>query len=96
MRLHVLILIALLLVPLFCATSYVREFIAVDSALDSSASYDYATGRADHTTHHPFIPFFHRHLMLVISAGVLLATAVVYVSCVVSVKLRGLCDPTNR
>ena len=96
MKLHVLILVALLLAPLFCATSYVREFIAVDSALDSGASYDYATGSADHTTHHPFIPFFHRHPTLVISAGVLLAAAVVYGSCVMSVRLRGPCDPTNR
>ena len=54
---HVLILLALLVVPLFCAASYIREFIAVDSALDSGASYDYVAGRADYTTGHAFIPF---------------------------------------
>jgi len=75
---HVLILVALLVVPLFCATSYVREFIAVDSALDSGASYDYLVGRANYTTNHAFIPFFYRHRILVVSSNVLLAAAAVY------------------
>jgi uncharacterized UPF0160 family protein len=73
----VLILIALLVVPFFCATSYVREFIAVDSALDSGASYDYIAGRADHTANHPVIPFSHRHRTLLVSSGLLFAGAVV-------------------
>ena len=33
---HMLILVALLVVPSFCATLYVRESVAVDSALDSA------------------------------------------------------------
>jgi len=85
---HVLILVALLVVPLFCATSYIREFIAVDSALDSGASYDYVAGRADYTTNHIFIPFSHRHRTLVVSSGVLLAAAVVYGSFAISGMLR--------
>ena len=78
MKTHVLILVALVVVPLFCATSYVREFIAVDSALDSGASYDYVVGRANYTTNHAFIPFFYRHRILVVSSNVLLAAAAVY------------------
>jgi hypothetical protein len=85
---HVLILVALLVVPLFCATSYIREFIAVDSALDSGASYDYVAGRADYTTNHVFIPLSHRHRTLVVSSGVLLAAAVVYGSFAISGRLR--------
>jgi hypothetical protein len=84
----VLILVALLVVPLFCATSYVRELIAVDSALDSGASYDYIAGTADYSTNHPFIPFAYRHRMLVVSSGVLLAAAVVYSSFAISGRLR--------
>jgi hypothetical protein len=85
---HVLILVALLVVPLFCATSYVRESIAVDSALDRGASYDYAAGRVDYITNHPFIPFVHRHRKLVVSSTVLLAAAVVYGSFAISGRLR--------
>jgi hypothetical protein len=85
---HVVILVALLAVPLFCATSYVRESIAVDSALDGGASYDYIAGRADYTTNYRFIPFAHRHRTLVVSSGVLLAAAVVYGSFAMSGKLR--------
>ena len=87
-KIHVLILIALLILPLFCVTSYVREFIAVDSALDSGASYDYVSGRADYTTNHPFIRFSHRHRTLVVSSGVLLAAAVVYVFFAMSASVR--------
>jgi hypothetical protein len=85
---HLLILAALLVVPLFCATLYVRESVVVDSALDSGASYDYVAGRADHATIHPFIPFSHRHRTLVVSSGALLAVAVVYGSCAISGRLR--------
>ena len=88
MKIHVLILIALLIVPLFCATSYVREFVAADSALDSGASYDYTTGRADHSANHPVIPFPHRHRTLLVSSGLLLAAAAVYGTFAVSVRLR--------
>jgi hypothetical protein len=85
---HLLILVALLVVPLFCATSYVREAIAADTALDSGASYDYATGRADYATNRPLIPFVDRHRTLVVSSGVLLAAAVVYGSFAISARLR--------
>jgi hypothetical protein len=84
----VLILVALLIVPLFCATSYVRESIAVDSALDRGASYNYVAGRADYAANHPFIPFVDRHRALVVSSGVLLAAAVVYGSFAISGRLR--------
>jgi hypothetical protein len=87
-RTHLLILVALLVVPLFCAISYIREFIAVDSALDSGASYDYVAGRADYRTNHVFIPFSHRHRSLIVSSGVLLAAAVVYGSFAISGRLR--------
>jgi hypothetical protein len=85
---HLLILVALLIVPLFCATSYVRESIAVDSALDSGASYDYVAGRADYATNHFLIPFVHRHRILVVSSGVLFAVALVYSSIAISGRLR--------
>ena len=51
------------------AFRYVREFLAVDFALDSGASYDYRTGRADFTQSHPYIPFTERHgIFLTLSA----------------------------
>jgi hypothetical protein len=85
---HVLILVALLVVPLFCTTSYVRESIAVDSALDTGASYDYVAGRADYTRNHPFISFSRRHRTLVVFSSVLLAAAVLYGSFAISGRLR--------
>jgi hypothetical protein len=77
-KIHVVVLLALLIVPLFCGAVYVREFVAVDAALDSGASYDYVAGRADHAANHPFIPFSERHRTLLLTSGVLLVAAVLY------------------
>jgi hypothetical protein len=75
---HVVVLVALLVVPLFCGGLYVREFMAVDAALDSGASYDYVAGRADHAATHPYIPFSDRHRALVILSGASLVAAILY------------------
>ena len=73
-----IILAVLLIAPMVLAVSYTREFLAVDSALDSGASYDYQAGRADFTQNHPRIPFSTRHgTLLTVSSWSLLA-AVVY------------------
>lgn len=58
-----IILAVLLAAPIAFALTYAREFLAVDSALDAGASYDYRAGRADFTQSHPFIPFAERHSM---------------------------------
>lgn len=63
-RTHWIILAVLLAAPAAFAVTYAREFLAVDSALDAGASYDYRTGRADFTQSHPFIPFAERHSTL--------------------------------
>jgi hypothetical protein len=86
---HALIFIALLVIPLFCAGSFLREFIAADSALDSGASFDYATDAADHTRNHPYIRFSERHRSRLLVSGVSFAVAVVYASYIASGKLRG-------
>jgi hypothetical protein len=86
---HVLILIALLVIPVFCAVSFLREFIAADSALDSGASFNYAKGAADHGQNHPYIPFSERHRSLLLVSGVSFAAAVVYASYITSGRLRG-------
>lgn len=58
--------IALCLVtPLVLGFSYLSEFLAVDRALDSGASYNYTTGEADFTENHPYIPFYDRHSVLI-------------------------------
>jgi hypothetical protein len=82
---HALILLALLIIPLFCAASFVRELIAADSALDSGASFDYSRGVADHSVNHPFIPFSQRHGTLLVISGVSLVAAVAYAT---SARLR--------
>ena len=89
MKKHAVILVALLVIPLFCAVAYVRELIAADSALDSGASFNYISGRADHSVNHPFIPFSHRHGTLLVMSGVSLGAAVVYASSVTSARWRG-------
>ena len=86
---HTLILVALLLIPLFCAVAYVRDFIAADSALDSGASFDYISGRADHSVNHSFISFSHRHGTLLVMSGVSLGAALVYASFITSARWRG-------
>ena len=87
-RKHALILLALLIIPLFCAVSFVRERSAVDSALDSGASFDYSRGVADHSVNHPFIPFSQRHGTLLLISGTSLVAAVAYASYATSGMLR--------
>jgi len=87
-RKHALILLALLIIPLFCAVSFVRERSAVDSALDSGASFDYSRGVADHSVNHPFIPFSQRHGTLLLISGTSLVAAVAYASYATSAMLR--------
>ena len=60
-RTHWIILAVLLIAPIAFTLIYAREFLAVDSALDAGANYDYQAGRADFTQSHPFIPFADRH-----------------------------------
>jgi len=61
-----LILALLLTCPLTLTAIYVREYLAVDAALDAGASYDNATGRADFAQNHPGIPFGTRHGKLLV------------------------------
>jgi hypothetical protein len=60
-RTHWIILAVLLIAPIAFTLIYAREFLAVDSALDAGANYDYQAGRADFTQSHSFIPFADRH-----------------------------------
>jgi hypothetical protein len=85
---HALILLALLIIPLLCAVSFVRELTAVDSALDSGASFDYTRGAADHSVNHPFIPFSQHHGTLLVISGISLVAAVAYASYATSPMLR--------
>lgn len=87
-RKHALILLALLIIPLFCAVSFVRELIAADSALDGGASFDYSRGVADHSVNHPFISFSQRRSTLLIISGVSLVSAAAYASYATSARLR--------
>ena len=89
MKKHAVILLALVLIPLFCAVAYVRELSAADSALDSGASFDYMSGKVDYSANHPFIPFSHRHGTLLVMSAVSLGAAVVYASFITSARLRG-------
>jgi hypothetical protein len=78
----------LLVLPLICATSYVHEIIAVDTALDRAASFDYAVGKPDYAASHPFIPYSYRHPMLLLASGISLTVAVVVVVASRSIRLR--------
>jgi len=40
---------------------YAREFLAVDSCLDSSGSFNYSTMTCDHVQNHPYVPYRRRH-----------------------------------
>jgi hypothetical protein len=40
---------------------YAREFLAVDSCLDSSGSFDYSTMTCDHVQNHAYVPYRRRH-----------------------------------
>ena len=76
---RILPLLLLLACPLLLAWSYVRELLAVDSALDAGASWDYSAGRADFSGSHLFIPFAERHELLIIMSVVSLCAAALYV-----------------
>src|SRR5262249_8162154 len=65
-----IVVAALLVLPFMCVTSYVREWIAVDAALDSGGPFDYTTGKADYSASYPFIPFAQRHKTLLIGSHI--------------------------
>ena len=68
-RIHIAILAALLACPLYLGAIYLQEFLTVDAALDSGASFDYVAMKADHTANHPYIAFSKRHGTLIGMAG---------------------------
>jgi hypothetical protein len=87
-RKHALILLALLIIPFFCAVSFVRELSAADSALDSGASFDYSRGVSDHSVNRSFISFSQRHGTLLVISGISLVAAIGYASYATSAMLR--------
>ena len=72
------ILVLLLIAPLVLAVNYAHEYLAVDSALDAGASYDYQAGTADFAQNHPAIPFSSRHSTLVTASICSFVAAIVY------------------
>lgn len=50
-----------LLVLLFVAIQYAREFIQVDRCLDDGGSYNYIEAACDHSENHPYTPYIRRH-----------------------------------
>jgi len=46
---------------LWSGWGYAREFLAVDSCLDSSGSFDYTTMACDHVQNHSYVPYRRRH-----------------------------------
>ncbi len=73
-----IILGLLLIAPIVLVVTYVNEFLAADSALDSGASYDYQTGQADFLQNHPYISFSKRHGVLLTVASLSYITAIAY------------------
>jgi hypothetical protein len=70
--------VLLIACPLVLAFAYIREALAVDSALDAGASWDYVAGRADFAESHPFIPFAERYKTFILVATGSLAAALGY------------------
>ena len=60
-RVFLTLAIAAVAVLGWLAWGYGREFLAVDSCLDSSGSFDYVTTTCDHTESHPYSPYSQRH-----------------------------------
>ena len=78
MKPQIIVFLFLFAAPLFLAFLYCREFLAVDSALDSGASYDYIAGKADYSQNHPYIPFTSRHTVLIVTSIASLIAALIY------------------
>ena len=79
-------LAALLALPAVLVCSYAREWLAVDSALDRGASYDYTRGQADFGASHRYIPFGERHATLVTASGWSLLGTVLYVTALATTR----------
>jgi hypothetical protein len=73
-----ILLVLLLICPAALVFDYVREFLAVDAALDSGASWDYLAHRPDFAQNHPFIPYSARHGTLIAAACVSLLIVPIY------------------
>jgi hypothetical protein len=68
--LHWMMLAALLVCPAVLVMMSIREFLAVDSALDAGASFDYLAGRPDFSENHAFLSPSQRHSLLFAVSGV--------------------------
>lgn len=75
---RLLALIVLLGLPALVGALYVREWLAVDAALDAGASYNYSAGIADPHHTHPYIPFAARHRLLLVASVLSLAAVLGY------------------
>jgi hypothetical protein len=53
----------------------ISEFFAVDSCLDAGGSFDYATGRCDHTANHAYVDSWERHGAAIFGAFVFVIVA---------------------
>lgn len=51
------------------ASTYVRDWTAVDACLDAGGSFDYQRVRCDPAGSYPYVPFRHRHAELVEEAS---------------------------
>lgn len=77
MKVRYIILSLLFALPLTLLFLFLRDSLAVDSALDSGASYDYARSSSDYSQNHPYIPFYDRHITLIWSSIISTALALV-------------------
>ncbi len=51
------------------ASTYVRDWTAIDACLDDGGSFDHARLRCDSAASHPYVSFRRRHATLVGEAG---------------------------
>lgn len=85
---HLLPVLLLLACPIVLVFTYVHDFIAADTALDSGASWDYDAGKADYAVSHTYIPFAERHDVLLALGAWSLAILGVYLFVLSHIRKR--------
>ena len=79
-RAFLVVLTLAIVVLVWAGWGFGREFLAVDSCLDNSGSFNYAAMTCDQVQNHPYIPYSQRHpatFPIAVVAGIVAVAALV-------------------
>ena len=81
-RIRLIALLFAISLPVYLASIFMQELSEIDSCLDRGGSFNYSTMTCDLNDNHQYIPFSHRHCLLlwVVGTGCFASIAILSLS----------------